>query len=73
MDCVFLADAELQQCSPSIQRKPGHDLLAFLLEQRQSGPLEGIKVDLVRKVAEAYEHAKHNPAVSTWPFYTCLH
>ena len=36
----------------------------FLLEQRQIGPLEGTKLDLVEKFCNAYEHARHDPKVN---------
>lgn len=66
--CVFkwltLADAEMKKFDPSIYRKPGTPMKTFLLEQRQIGPLEGTKLDLVEKFCNAYEHARHDPKVN---------
>lgn len=53
----------MKKFDPSIFRKPGTPMKTFLLEQRQIGPLEGTKLDLVEKFCNAYEHARHDPKV----------
>lgn len=54
----------MKKFDSSIFRKPGTPMKTFLLEQRQIGPLEGTKLDLVEKFCNAYEHARHDPKVN---------
>jgi hypothetical protein len=61
VDSISLLDAEMKKFDASIFRKPGTPMKTFLLEQRQIGPLEGTKLDLVEKFCNAYEHARHDP------------
>lgn len=61
VDSVSLLDAEMKKFDPGIYRKPTVPMKTFLLEQRQVGPLEGTKLDLVERFSNAYEHARHDP------------
>ena len=58
-------DEEFRTYSENIRRRVGqHTLRSFLLEQRQNGPLEGIKLELIERLTESYDHARHDPTVS---------
>lgn len=67
-------DAELRNCG-MIMRKPSTPLKPFVLDARQTGyPLEGARLDLIEQFANCYEHARHDPAVSSicfWCYFTC--
>lgn len=69
VDAIKRFDAELRRCSPPVTRKPGSSLRSFLMEQRQTGPLEGTKLDLVEKFCNAYDHARHDPKEFTMADY----
>lgn len=63
-DSFLCLDAEMKKFDPGIYRKPTVPMKTFLLEQRQVGPLEGTKLDLVERFSNAYEHARHDPKVT---------
>lgn len=58
-------DEALRAYSPNIHRAQREPCLRqFLMGLRQTGPLEGIKIDLIEKFSDAYDHARHDPVVS---------
>jgi hypothetical protein len=62
---TFLTDEALAEYSMHLKRPPRRpSLRPFLLELRQSGPLHGVKLDLIEKFSDAYDHARHDPVVS---------
>lgn len=63
IDKLSVLDEALQKYSEHLKRSVGHHTLrTFLIEQRNNGPLEGIKMDIIDKLTELYDHARHNPS-----------
>jgi hypothetical protein len=61
VDAVSMLYIELKKCGSNSCRKAGAPLKVFLLEQRQIGPLEGLRLDLIEKFCNSYDHARHDP------------
>ena len=51
---------------PEIKRQPGQSLHRFLLDQQlhDNNCLHGIKLEVIDKFVQLYEHARHEPGVS---------
>lgn len=62
IDSLSLLDDVLQKYSEHLKRTVGHHTLrTFLIEQRNNGPLEGIKMEVIDKLTQLYDQARHNP------------
>ncbi|XP_074649926.1 protein C1orf43 homolog [Tubulanus polymorphus] len=61
MDSLTSLDQEIRYYDRTLVRKPGQNL-RYYLTTLQSGPLKGIKTDLIHDFADVYEHARHDPA-----------
>jgi len=62
IDSLSVLDDALLKYDPHLKRTVGHHTLrTFLIEKRNSGPLEGIDMDKIDKLTELYDHARHNP------------
>ena len=69
MPTLCVTDCELLRYNSHLKRHPDDNLRHFLLEQRQHGPLASVKIDVIDKFVDAYDHARHDPAVRSGTTY----
>ena len=63
---VLISEEELRSMYPDVKREPGQSLHRFLLDQQlhDNKCLHGIKLEIIDRFVQLYEHARHEPTVS---------